>query len=129
MKLIFLALALFLSLGLLTSGTACAEKDTTPPTSPTHLAYKTANGNMTLVFSWEPSDDGGSGVEGYLVRASWGGTLSEYFKYIGASTSFWADAPRANGTCTFEVKALDKAYNESNVTSLDFTWEVPTQGQ
>lgn len=119
-----LLVVLALLCGLITGSAACAKKDTTPPAAPTNLGYETANGNMTLVFSWEPGADESPDAEFYLVRTSWEGAISEYWNYIGPSTSFWADAPRTSGTYTFQVKAVDKAYNESEPASLEFQWNA-----
>lgn len=128
MKSISIALTLILTFGLLVGGASCvkSEKDTIPPTAPTDLTRKVVNNNTTLVFSWEPATDEESGVDFYLAKTSWQGVMSEYWNYNGSSTSFWADAPRTSGVHTFEVKALDKADNESDVATLSFVWEVPT---
>lgn len=117
-----LLVVLMLLFGLLMSGTACGKKDTTPPAAPTNLSYEIVNDNTMLVFSWEPATDKSLDTQFYLVRTSWEDAISEYWNYVGASTSFWANAPRTSGTYTFQVKTVDKAYNESEPTSLEFQW-------
>ena len=124
MKISCIVLVVTLSLGLLWGATACASKDTTPPTVPTNLKYEISNDNFDLVFSWDAATDKGSGVEGYLAKVSWDNMMSEYWVYNGPSTSFSVPVPKSSGTYTFEVEALDKAGNESTPAILEFQWDA-----
>jgi hypothetical protein len=121
-----LALAvLVLPFGLLFAcSTACATKETIPPTTPADLRYEILDNNNTIHFSWNPATDNGSGVEGYLAKTSWQGKMSEYWNYNGLNTDWYADAPRTTGTCTFMVKAVDKAGNEGLPASIQFWWNA-----
>ena len=121
-----LALAvLVLPFGLLFAcSTACATKETIPPTTPTNLRYEVVNSNDRIHFSWNPATDNGSGVEGYLAKTSWQGKLSDYWNYNGPSTDWYALPPMTTSACTFMVKAVDKAGNEGLPASIQFWWNA-----
>lgn len=125
MKSVFVTLVFLLLLGLIVGNTSCSNKDTTPPTAPANLSYELINNNSDIVFKWDASTDKDSGISGYLVETSWQGDMSENWVYV-TSESFDTFIPitLASGLYTFQVKALDKAHNESDITSIEFQWEA-----
>lgn len=115
-----LRLVIVLSCLTLLLGCAQETEDTTAPTTPTNLTKTTPDIDNTPTFEWDASTDEGSGIGCYLVRIP-ENPFYEYWIFNGILTSFPCDAPLSDGSYTFEVKALDKAMNESAAATLTFT--------
>jgi predicted phage tail protein len=80
----------------------------------------TPDNDNTPTFIWVGATDEGSGVQSYLVRMDDSGWTD-----IGDAKSYTHGAPLLDGSHTFQVKAVDKAGNESDLTaSLTFTLDT-----
>jgi len=108
-----------LSIAVLLASIGCANRETTPPSEPSNLAKSTPDSN-TPTFTWEAATDDDSGVAGYLVRIDGGKWID-----IGDVTTYTFEDAIADGTHTFEVKAVDEARNKGTAASLTFTFPPP----
>ena len=107
-------------IGLLLASMGCSSKDTAPPSKPYSLVRTTPDNDNTPTFIWLGATDEGSGVQSYQVRMDDSGWTD-----IGDTKSYTHRAPLLDGSHTFEVKAVDKAGNESDLTaSLTFTLDT-----
>ena len=107
-------------IGLLLASMGCSSKDTAPPSEPYSLVRTTPDNDNTPTFIWLGATDEGSGVQSYQVRMDDSGWTD-----IGDTKSYTHGAPLLDGSHTFEVKAVDKAGNESDLTaSLTFTLDT-----
>ena len=99
---------------MLLGGARCAT-DETPPTLPSNLARVTPTKDNAPTFTWDAASDPGSGVAHYLILMD-----EEDWLDIGNETTYTCVATIPDGTHTLQVKAVDKAGNESLATSLQF---------
>ncbi|MBI4288416.1 MAG: S8 family serine peptidase, partial [Chloroflexi bacterium] len=93
--------------------------DATPPTVPGSLARTTPDSDNTPSFTWMASTDATTLVFEYRARFD-----SAPFASVGNVTAYTAPAALADGSHTFEVKAVDIAGNESNAASVTFIVDV-----
>jgi hypothetical protein len=108
--------------------------DNTPPTDPGDLDLTESapdevddeiTNDQTPTFTWSPSTDGGSGVEGYYIGIKTrpgGAYVIGPDLSIGNVTSYTVPdvSALAEGDYTFEIYAKDNARNASATVSLDF---------
>lgn len=114
LALLCLVLLLF-SVGCPKSETQRQETDTTAPSTPSNLTKTSADSDNTPTFAWSPANDIDTGVAYYLVRID-----SGPFVNIGSDLSYTVLTTLIEGSHTFEVKAVDSAYNQGTSTSLTF---------
>lgn len=92
--------------------------DTTLPTTPSNITRTSADADNTPTFTWDAASDATSGVASYQVRIDSGD-----FSDVGNVTTFTVadDDALADGSHTFEVKAVDSAGNMGLAGSVDFS--------
>ncbi len=105
----FIAACLILVLGI-----SCG--DTTPPEPPVNITYSLINMDTTVYISWEQSPDETEDV-GYIVKFG-----DDYWTWAGRNNSYSAYFDRGVGVHTIQVKAVDKAGNESEPAQLQFEY-------
>ncbi|MBI4268188.1 MAG: PGF-pre-PGF domain-containing protein, partial [Chloroflexi bacterium] len=93
--------------------------DTSPPTSPSNLLQSSASNISTPTFTWTASIDATSAIDYYQARidsGAWGN--------IGNITIYTWPNPLADGSYTFELRAVDKAGNVSLPATLSFVYSA-----
>ena len=108
-------IALLIIIGMiLLLNTSC--RDTIPPDPPINISYSIGVNINTIYISWEPAPDTTEEVF-YLVNFG-----DEYWNYNGPNTSATAYFNRRIGVHLIQIKAVDKAGNESEPAQLEFEY-------
>jgi len=91
--------------------------DVEPPGAPTNVAVTTPSNDNTPTFTWTAATDDASGVASYQARID-----SASFADIGNVTTFTVTGANAvaDGSHTFEVRAVDNAGNVGAAGSVNF---------
>ncbi|MBI4427119.1 MAG: hypothetical protein HY569_01370 [Candidatus Magasanikbacteria bacterium] len=106
---------------------AIVRYDETAPTAPSNLTKTTADTDNTPTFSWTASSDdvnGTIGSGGITYQYALNGSAT--YAIAGSNTSVTVIIPSlSNGSHTISVRAVDAAYNYSELATLSFTINAP----
>lgn len=92
--------------------------DRTAPTRPGNIEKKQGFRSFTRIWGWDPSKDGGTGFDGYVVYRKRASDSDWEVVKRGLMNTDFTDESVTNGvTYEYKVTALDEAGNESDSSS------------